>query len=561
MITLLKLVVEGFCSIKSLELPLNQGCTVLIKAANGFGKSSIFSALVWGLYGKNLKGVSEVQTWEEYRPKDYKGVKVEIFFQNNSTLYKVIRCQNYTDNLDDGAKGKDRLLLYRDTDLINVKGKTKVQDELNKAIGLSYTLFMNSIMFGQGLKRLIQETNPDKKKIFEEIFDLDFINRARILAIDDKNHIYEEYREKDNKVRSLTGEKETLEETYTELRQQEKEAKSDKKDEIEATNKEIEKLRLQMKLAGFKPEDLTAAETKLKEVRRKRNEVGDIYKTSIEPLLDELYKLLKAGNTNKALSKVERLRTDFKTAHDLDAELEKAQSKVNTLLRSSREYNALSSRYESYKSKISRLESELKNLKSKNNKNLSSKYKDKIAKIEKTLTQLQGERDKLKAELDDYDWVINDPLGNQGIKAYLFESSMNMINEALDRYAETLGFRIEFSVDLDSSRKDFTTLIERDAHIIEYDELSGGEKQLVNIAMAFAMNEVLTSSRGINIAFLDEVFESLSSDNIEIVISLIQKLFNGKTLFLITHHDSLPLSKSKILQVEKHNGLSSYKIL
>ena len=75
------------------------------------------------------------------------------------------------------------------------------------------------------------------------------------------------------------------------------------------------------------------------------------------------------------------------------------------------------------------------------------------------------------------------------------------------------------------------------------------------------MNESLTMSKGINLAFLDEVFESLSSDNVEVVTSLIRHTFADKTLFLITHLDSLPLSNTKILQVEKVNGLSSYNLL
>ena len=75
------------------------------------------------------------------------------------------------------------------------------------------------------------------------------------------------------------------------------------------------------------------------------------------------------------------------------------------------------------------------------------------------------------------------------------------------------------------------------------------------------MFESMSAARGINIAFLDEVFESLSSDNIEIVINLIRHIFENKTLFLITHHDSIPLSHSKILQVEKQNGLTYLKQL
>jgi DNA repair exonuclease SbcCD ATPase subunit len=136
-----------------------------------------------------------------------------------------------------------------------------------------------------------------------------------------------------------------------------------------------------------------------------------------------------------------------------------------------------------------------------------------------------------------------------------------MVNESLARYSDILGFRIEFSIDLSTTRKEFVTVIERDGNIIEYDELSGGERQVCNIAMAFAMNEALTSSKGINIAFLDEVFESLSQDNIELIISLINSIFDGKTLFLITHHDSLPLSKSRVLQVDKIDGRSNYKVL
>lgn len=43
--------------------------------------STLLNALVWALYGKNIKGVSEVNTWKEYQPKDYKGTMVEVFFR------------------------------------------------------------------------------------------------------------------------------------------------------------------------------------------------------------------------------------------------------------------------------------------------------------------------------------------------------------------------------------------------------------------------------------------------------------------------------------------------
>lgn len=52
MLTFTRLNIQGFCSIDSFSLQLNQDCTVLIKAPNGFGKSTLLNALVWALYGK-----------------------------------------------------------------------------------------------------------------------------------------------------------------------------------------------------------------------------------------------------------------------------------------------------------------------------------------------------------------------------------------------------------------------------------------------------------------------------------------------------------------------------
>lgn len=47
---------------------------------------------------------------------------------------------------------------------------------------MPYELFINSIVFGQGLKRLIEEDNSNKRAIFEEIFNLNFLNTAKDIA-------------------------------------------------------------------------------------------------------------------------------------------------------------------------------------------------------------------------------------------------------------------------------------------------------------------------------------------------------------------------------------------
>lgn len=570
MLTFTTMNVVGFCSIENLHIPLNPSCTILIKAPNGKGKSTILSALVWAIYGKNLKGVSEVTTWEKVRPKNYQGVMVEVFFQKGEHIYKIIRCQKCNIVLEDGAKGKDRLILMKDNEVVNVKGKNKLQDAINAELGLSYTLFMNSIMFGQGIKRLIQESNSDKKKIFEEVFDLEFLNIAKGIAMQDKNNLLAQANEVEHQSALLKKELEANKEAYFDLRDREKGFKEKIKSERRELKKDREDLTKQLikKQQQLKDE----VEKSLKVKIKKHTDYVDVLKSKIKynrivsgvSLPDFVKKLkiqLDKGHYKRAKESVDIIYKAIINSDKLQEEYEDALGRLDELRTTNEKYKRLQKECDDIASDIADIDEELEKLKQEKLKVMSPKYKEKLKEIRKTLRKVDEDYHNKELELENYNWLINDPLGNNGIKAYLFDSSLDMLNRTLDKYSQVLGFRIEFNIDLGTARKEFFTLIERDGQIIDYNELSGGERQLCNVAMAFAMNESLTASKGINLAFLDEVFESLSSDNVEVVTSLIRHTFANKTLFLITHLDSLPLSNTKILQVEKVNGLSRYQLL
>lgn len=570
MLTFLSMDAEGFCSIESLHLLLNTQCTILIKAPNGKGKSTILSALVWAIYGKNLKGVSEVNTWKQIRPKEYQGTKVQVYFQKDSHTYKVIRCQKYEGLLDDGSKGKDRLIIIKDGDTIDVKGKGKIQDVINREIGLSYTLFMNSIMFGQGIKRLIQESNSDKKKIFEEVFDLEFLNLAKGIALQDKNNVIAQINEVEHQSQILKRELEVNKEAYFDLRDREKSFKKRIKEERRELKQDREKLTslLIQKQKQIKDEVDASIQIKIKkqnkiilDLRGKIKDAKSLSNVPLKKVIKELVIQLEAGHYKRALRDAKSIYKAFSDLDKYDKEYQEALERLEELSSVNDKYRKLKSECDDIASDIATVDEDLSKLKAEKLKVMSPKYKQKLREIRKNLRKVDEDFHNKEAELENYNWLINDPLGNNGIKAYLFDSSLEFLNKCLDKYSEVLGFRIEFNIDLGTARKEFVTIIERDGQIIDYDELSGGEKQLVNVAMAFAMNEALTASKGINLAFLDEVFESLSSDNVEVVTSLIRHIFKDKTLFLITHLDSLPLGNTKILQVEKTNGLSRYQLL
>lgn len=532
--------------------------------------STILSALVWAIYGKNLKGVSEVNTWKQVRPKDYKGTKVQVYFQKDSHTYKIVRCQKYDEVLEDGAKGKDRLIFMKDGDIVDIKGKGKIQEAINREIGLSYTLFMNSIMFGQGIKRLIQESNSDKKKIFEEVFDLEFLNLAKGIALQDKNNIVVQINEVEHQSQLLKKELEANKEAYFDLRDREKSFKKKNREERKSLKQDRENLTklLIQKQKQIKDEVDASIKIKIKnqnklisDIKGKLNNAKKISNVSLKEVIKELVIQLEGGNYKRALRDAKSIYNAFSDIEKYEKKYSKAQDRLEELENVDERYKKLKSNCDDIADDLASIDEDLAKLKQEKLKVMSPKYKQKLKEIRKNLRKVDEDFHNKELELENYNWLINDPLGNNGIKAYLFDSSLEFLNRTLDKYSEVLGFRIEFNIDLGTARKDFVTLIERDGMIMDYDELSGGEKQLCNVAMAFAMNESLTASRGINIAFLDEVFESLSSDNVEVVTSLIRHIFKEKTLFLITHLDSLPLGNTKILQVEKTQGLSKYQLL
>lgn len=570
MLKFIRIIIEGFASYEGYnELDLCPNSAVVIKAPNGSGKSTIFSSLVWCLYGKTIKGVSDVNTKKKYRTKEYKGTKVTTYFQKDGDVYMVTRCQNYTGNLEDGTKGRDRLQIIKNAEVVDIKSKPRLQEYLVQELGLSYSLFMNSIMFGQGMKKLIQETNSDKKKIFEEVFNLNYLNIAKNMAQKGKSQIQGQVELCRSEYNSINREYESCRETYLELKESEEAFDKRRNKDIKEKQGNIRSLEKEIRykkdgLGSLKlvEDEIQANKLQEKALKEKLEAARNISNQPLEDVIDNIILLLEKNKVKKALQKVKTIKKAYSDIERYSDERDKVLNILSKLRTKEREVQRAKYILDNLTSKLKEAKRELARLESNTDQKVNSpKYKKKAKSLKIKLKEQKAILEQKEKELEDYEWLLNDPLSNRGIKAFLFDSCLGQLNDTLEKYAEVLGFRISFEVDLESTKKDFVTLIEMDGEIYDYDELSGGQQQLCNVAMAFAMNESLTASKDINIAFLDEVFESLSMDNVEIVIGLIKKTFEEKVLFLITHHESIPLSKFKTLRVERLNGRSSFKLL
>lgn len=564
------IIIEGFCSIPYLELNLGSKGITVIRGATGEGKTTILSALVWGAYGKNLKDKSDVNTWEKYRPKNYNGTKVEIYFGKDGKTHKITRCLKYKGEVN-GAKGKDRLIYEIDAVEVSKKNKGEIQALINADLGMSYSLFMNSILFGQGMKRLIQESSSDKKDLFEEIFELEYISKARDIAKGYYTEALREYNEISQKYSSSKEKKQSIQRMLDDLKKQANHVKNDLSSRVKVLEKKLSLLAKAKKENELKEtvtyknrieQRIQEARDNQKELLNKINDAKRKTRVSLEEFIGVIIKLLKRGDIKNSLKRLMEVKKAFGDIERLQDKCSKLADKISNYRDKLEELRDKEYEANKVQRDIDLTHVEIKKLLSEKragvNLGLIKKYKTQLSTISDKLQSIESEMEEKRAKVDNYKWVMDDPLGNRGIKAFLFESSLDILNETLESYSEVLGFSILFYVDIQGVKKDFNTQIIMDGIEVSYEELSGGQKTLVNIAMAFAMNEVMTKAKGINIAFLDEVFENLSSEYVDLVIGLIRKIYKDKTLYLISHQESLPIPNARVLTVTRERGLSQY---
>lgn len=564
------IIIEGFCSIPYIELNLGSKGITVIRGATGEGKTTILSALVWGAYGKNLKGKSDVNTWEKYRPKNYNGTKVEIYFGKDGKTHKITRCLKYKGEVN-GAKGKDRLIYEIDAVEVSEKDKGEIQALINADLGMSYSLFMNSILFGQGMKRLIQESSSYKKDLFEEIFELEYISKARDIAKGYYTEALREYNEISQKYSSSKEKKQSIQRMLDDLKKQANHVKNDLSSRVKVLEKKLSLLAKAKKDNELKEtvtyknhieQRIQEARDNQKELLNKINDAKKKTRVSLEEFIGVIIKLLKRGDIKNSLKRLMEVKKAFGDIERLQDKYSKLADKISNYRDKLEELRDQEYEANKVQRDIDLTHVEIKKLLSEKragvNLGLIKKYKTQLSTLSDKLQSIESEMEEKRAKVDNYKWVMDDPLGNRGIKAFLFESSLDILNETLESYSEVLGFSILFYVDIQGVKKDFNTQIIMDGIEVSYEELSGGQKTLVNIAMAFAMNEVMTKAKGINIAFLDEVFENLSSEYVDLVIGLIRKIYKDKTLYLISHHESLPIPNARVLTVTRERGLSQY---
>lgn len=580
-----KVAIQGFRSIKNLVFNFSQQGVTFIQGLNGAGKSTIFEALFWGLYGQAIKDstLAELKTKTEYRDKDWDGTKVIVDFSINGAAYRVVR------TLDFGKPSDSSIFIYKDQQAVPIENKANAQLIITEIIGINAELFKQSIFFAQKSLRLVDKTDAQKRDILDTLFDVEvgkYSENAKKEAQDINTRISlvdHKYQTAMKTLIDLKSKKLADEQILNNFDKNKKLQIDSYKSQISLKEKEIAGLPTDVveiiAPTPFDPKLYNEAVGRLNAI----NTVVSNAEYGIKVLQPVATTCPTCGGDLKS-EKIAELRAEYeKKLSDyhriindntvqiwkVDLEIQEQQGLKIDYDRQVKEFGVLQMQNQALSYKRTQLETELKSLNDMLSMVLSQNCHvsegslmmlgNEIDDINTLSHTLMGQISQLKLDLDAFNYWASVGFGAKGIKAYIFQAMLTKLNNALKVYGERLGIFVSFDVKTDTKSKAFSVVIETvDGVKKAYSDLSGGEQRRVDVIVSFALHDLVCDTKQRpSILVLDEPFEGLDEPGLDIAMELIRNKAHTMGVYLITHNINVDISWAETLQIKKINNITS----
>lgn len=324
MIVFTKTYIQNFFRIKEEQTVYlnNQGLVLVVgensdsptSSSNGAGKSTIFEALVWCLWGRTVRGYKGDQVINTEVGKECY-VKQEFYCDNNP--YTVVRYRKH-------KKFKNELHLFSGDDNLSATTDTPTQELIDELLGIDYDTFIRGPMMPQGsFKRFSEMTDAEAKKILDQTVKTDVFVKAQDIVKDQLRVINETIIRDTDELNSTYNFIEDIKEDIKELK--EKEVGFSRSVNVKVANKTIKKNGLSVTLSGYEDQVVLIKDLNLllKEAEKSLDEYNDtIADLNLEGLEAEKEKNKYQELNNKLVSlgtKVRIYKSDCDKIENLDS--------------------------------------------------------------------------------------------------------------------------------------------------------------------------------------------------------------------------------------------------
>ena len=609
------LYLENFMSFSSADIDLSvPGFALVIgenlnpddgASSNGSGKSTIFEAIYWCLTGNTIRGSKDVlnKTFE----KD--GCYVELQFYADNKFVELLRSKNH-------KKHKTNLFIRVDGNDISAKGIRDSEKVFATTFPeLSSDLIGSVIILGQGLpNRFTANTPSGRKQILEQLTNSDFMieslkskltARETELNTDIKNNQLSQSNIKgqisahQNIISSLNNQKQN---SQKEEIKKEIDDRADRKNELipelEEESRQLSKLKdacdaaykfvvdkqgensslvnyrqieLNEVVNKFTPK-LSSIDAEIKSLEayvRKAESIKDVCPTCGQKLVG-----VEKIDCSAEKEKIEKLYQEYET---VDAEKSDAYNKVGNTYVDKIEQCAYAldfakKDYERLKNEKSQKQLKVDNLTytiQKLDKEINSlqiqlakedidydteiqNQKDIIDQLDKKLLYTNNELEDLakhSAVITKFQTFVK-----RDFRGYLLDQYITFLNKTAKRYCSSLFGSDKILISLDGNNLSISYSDK------EYESLSGGEKQKVDLLVQFSIREMLRSTLNFssNILVLDEITDNLDEEGCQKLIDFISSSFKDlEGIYLISHRKDLDIPYDYMIHVVKETDGTS----
>lgn len=553
---------------------------------NGAGKSTIFSSIYWCLTGSPL--TNETLADEVINDSAGKNCRVRLTVESDQGEIIITRCRK------DDELGNGLYLEINGQDLSCHK-VSETQDRLNQLIKIPFELLRSTIMMTHDIKFAFSGLTPQQRvQTLESIRDYSLWDKVRDEANKDIKLFNKKITDNNLVLSNLTGSSDTysrinskneedlkrIKESFnlesilnrlTELKKNTEviNAKINKEDEnlkeyrriskvgteeysekiskiIEDGNKiKLDNQKLEFSISNLDKEIKTIDKWftddkcptcgKLLDRTESEKEEKNRQKQS---LLDEKNVLFgKIEENNKILSvkrkEWSQLNTEYQKLvskkSEIDGKIEEIERKIQSLnsnlVQNSNEKVKLNSEKDNHEEKVNKLISDIE------------ENKKKIEQIETEKKELEVENNKLNSERMYADFFYK-LLGSKGeLRPFILNKDIQALNLYMQKYIHVFFKNTEVTLKLNGSAIDID-INSLGIHKTT-SRLSGGEQKRLDIAIQFALYDLLRSTSQIqfNLVCFDEIESELDESGIQQIIQIVEdKSSEIESVFWVTNN-------------------------
>lgn len=618
MLNFKKIILHNFGSYGHAEVDLENKGICLVSGRNNFkkdnalsngsGKSFLWSGICFALAGETINGLKSNLKNINAEEKDPSYVTVEFFSEKDN--YIITRHI---------APKSDLKIIKNDID-ISGKGIRESEKKLGEVLpDLTKDLIASTIIIGQGMPNKFSSFSPSgRKDLLEKLTKSDFmVEDIRQRVNTRMSELQRQVRDCEDSLLIHKTQNKTIENTLKiKEAELEKAVKPDFNQQIKELTEQIDVVQKDMnnKLEQIKVYEKAENEANEALVKVLEENTADL--SAEKEAYDAAYKSCFTEKTridseirslNKTISNLKAVKDTCPTCGQklpgavkpdtsiqeqevikLNESLTVETNKLNEYNRKHTEYQAqIKAKYEKTITDLKTKVAEAKHEKEVAQRDLSDfthyqnlnkeqltklnydkdnwdKYYDRLQKeIEELQIQISKNNSLItllednKQEIADHLAVVKkmETLIKRDFRGYLLENIIKYIDKVAKDYCNVVFGTRELNVYLDGNALDISYCGKM------FDNLSGGEKQRVDLILQFAIRNMLNAylNTSSNILVLDEITDFLDKQSCKAVMKLIEKeLTTIESVFVVSHHATeleLPID-SEIKIVKNENGIS-----